>query len=207
MHITGLIQHVNEFYIYIGTMPEREHDQEEAGSQEEVTVLLRSLVFRQDRLEERMAIDRDRGEAQSNPGRERQDGVIPGGNLPVPGGVHVDEIRHDEFVESSDVNVGPGEFSSIKQAVPKFSGKPDEFPVWSKRFEAFASMSGCLGFMVTDTEVAVGDTTKDTQYFISQGLSRPHIKNARVAWICLTEIMTDADLLDRVFARQSPSGA
>ena len=188
-------------------MPGSEHDQEEAGSQEEMMVLLRSLVFRQDRLEERMASDRGRGEAQSNPGRERQDGVVTGGNLQAPGGVHVDEIRYDESVESSGVNVGPREFSSIKQAVPKFSGKPEEFPVWSKRFEAFVSMSGCLGSMLTDIEVAVGDTTKDTQYFISQGLSRPHIKNARVAWICLTESMTDTDLLDRVFARQSPSGA
>ena len=84
-------------------MPGSEHDQEEAGPQEEVMVLLRSLVFRQDRLEERMASDRDRGEAQSNPGRERQDGVITGGNLPAPGGVHVDKNRHDEFVESSGV--------------------------------------------------------------------------------------------------------
>ena len=58
-------------------------------------------------------------------------------------------------------------------------------------------MSGCLGSMLTDIEVAVGDTTKDAQYFISQGLSRPHIKNARVAWICLTESMTDTDLLDK----------
>ena len=87
-------------------MPGSEHDQEEAGSQEEMMVLLRSLVFRQNRLEERMASDRDRGEAQSNPGRVRQDGVITGGNLPAPGGVHVDENRHDEFVESSGVNVG-----------------------------------------------------------------------------------------------------
>ena len=78
-------------------MPRSEHDQEEAGSQEEMMVLLRSLVFRQRRLEKRMASDRDRGEAQSNPGRERQDGVITGVNLPAPGGVHVDENRHDEL--------------------------------------------------------------------------------------------------------------
>ena len=162
-------------------MPGSEHHQEEAGSQEKVMFLLRSLVFRQDRLEELMASDRDRGEAQSNPGRERQDGVITGGNLPAPGGVHLDKNRHDDFVESLCVNVGPREFSSIKQAVPKFSGKVEEIPLWSKRFEAFVSMSGCLGSMLTDIEVAVGDTTKDTQYYISQGLRRPHIKNARVA--------------------------
>ena len=154
-----------------------------------------------------MASDRDRAEPQSNPGRERQDGVITGGNLPAPGSVYVDENRHDEFAESSDVNVGPREFSSRKQAIPKFSGKREEFPVWSKRFEAFVSMSGCLGSMLTDIDVAVGDTTKDTQYFIPPGLTRPHIKNARVAWICLTESMTDNDLLDRAFATQSQSGA
>ena len=66
-------------------------------------------------------------------------------------------------------------------------------------------MSGCLGSMLADIAVAVGDTTKYTQYFILQGLRRPHIKNARVAWVCLTESMTDTDLLGRVFAGQSPS--
>ena len=65
-----------------------------------------------------MASDRGRGEAQSNPGRERQDGVVTGGNLQAPGGVHVDEIRYDEFAESSGVNVGPREFSSIGRQSP-----------------------------------------------------------------------------------------
>ena len=81
-----------------------------------------------------MVSDRDRGESQSNPGRERQDGGINGGNLPAPGGVHVDEIRHDEFVESSGLNVGPRDVSSIKQADPKFSGNPEKFPLWSEWF-------------------------------------------------------------------------
>ena len=184
-----------------------EHDQDVAGSQEEVMVLLRSLVLRQDRLKKRMASDRGRGEAKSSPGRERQVGAVTCGNLPAPGGVHVDEIRYDELVESSGVNVGPREFKGIEQAVPKFSGKPEEFPIWSKRLEAFVPMSWCLGSMLTDKEVAVGDTTTDTQYSISQGLSRPHIKNGRVACICLTKSMTDTNLLDRVFARQLPSGA
>ena len=75
------------------------------------------------------------------------------------------------------------------------------------RFEAFVSMIGCLGSLRADIEVAVGDTTKDTQYFLSQGLTHSHVRNAQVAWIWLTESMSDTDLLDRVFARQSPSGA
>ena len=113
-----------------------------------------------------MAIDRVRGEGQSSPSREQQDGVRTGGNLPAPGVVRVGEVRDDEFVESSGVNVGPREFSSIKQAVPKFCGKPENFPVWSTRFEAFVSMSGCLGSLRTDIEIAVGDTAKDTQHFL-----------------------------------------
>ena len=68
-------------------------------------------------------------------------------------------------------------------------------------------MNGCLNYLFTATEVAVGDTAKDTQYFISQGLSVVHVKKSRIAWVCLTESMSDTDLLDRVFAKQSPSGA
>ena len=69
----------------------------------------------------------------------------------------------------------------MKQAVPKFCGKPENFPGWSKRFEAFVSMSGCLGSLSTDVDMAVGDTTKDTQYYASQGLTHAHIRRARAA--------------------------
>lgn len=68
-------------------------------------------------------------------------------------------------------------------------------------------MNECLGYLLTHIEVAVGDTTKDTQHVLSQGLTYSHIRNARVAWTRLTGSMSDTDLLDRVFARQSPSGA
>ena len=98
-------------------------------------------------------------------------------------------------------------FLSINQAVPKFCGKPENFPVWSKRFEVFVSMSGCLGSLLTVIEVAVGDTTKDMQYFVYKGLAHAHIRSARVPWKCLTENLIDTDMLDRVFAKQSPSGA
>ena len=68
-------------------------------------------------------------------------------------------------------------------------------------------MNGCLNYLFTATEVAVGDTAKDTQYFISQGLSVVHVKKSRIAWVCLTESMSDTDLPDRVFDKQSPSDA
>ena len=55
--------------------------------------------------------------------------------------------------------------------------------------------------------VAAGGTDKDTQYFLSRGLSVVHIKKSCIAWVCLTEGMPDTDLLDRVFAKQTPNGA
>ena len=44
-------------------------------------------------------------------------------------------------------------------------------------------------------EVAVGDTAKDTQYFLFEGLSVVHFKKSRIAWVCLTESMPDTCLL------------
>ena len=38
-------------------------------------------------------------------------------------------------------------------------------------------------------------------------MSVVHFKKSRIAWVCLTESMPDTDLPDRVFAKQSPSGA
>ncbi|CAN0395471.1 unnamed protein product, partial [Laminaria digitata] len=102
--------------------------------------------------------------------------------------------------------MGPRELSSIQSAVPKFSALPEHYPVWSKRFEGFASMSGCSASLETDIEVAVGDTTKTTRYFLEQGLSPQQIERARMAWTCLTESMTDPELLGRVFATKPPSG-
>ena len=55
-----------------------------------------------------MPSDRARGEGQTSPRRE-QDGVRTDGNSPAPGVVRVSEVRDDEFVESSGVNMGPHE--------------------------------------------------------------------------------------------------
>ena len=64
-----------------------------------------------------------------------------------------------------------------------------------------------LDFFVADTEIAVGETAKDAHLFISQVLSAAHVKKARIAWISLTESMSNTDLLDRLDVVQSPSGA
>ena len=77
-----------------------------------------------------MARDRARGEGRSSPSNELQDGVRTDGNLPAPGVVRVGKASKDEeFVDS--VNVDPWELSSIKQAIPKFYRKPENFPVLS----------------------------------------------------------------------------
>ena len=51
----------------------------------------------------------------------------------------------------------------------------------------------------------IGDVTKNTQYFFSQGFSEEHIKTARVAWTCPTESFLHRDLLGRLFATKSSS--
>ena len=186
-------------------------DREEVSTNEMMKNFMEEMMERQDRrfqeLEERLAGAGAREGSASNSGGERDEGVDTGGSLPTHGEI---EAIGGEFVEntraSTTSNIDPREFSSIKAAVPKFSGKSEDFPMWSKRFEAFVSMSGCLVSLVGGIEVAVGDSTKDTRYFLTQGVSHDHIKKARIAWVCLTESMSDTNLLDRIFATQSPSG-
>ena len=85
-----------------------------------------------------------------------------GRSSPTPGNLEV--ASREELVEGASANVGAREFSSLKQAVPKFSGLPEDFPVWSKRFQAFMSMNGCLNSLLTDIEVAVSLRTRNTFY-------------------------------------------
>ena len=61
-------------------MPGIEADGEHVDQQREMMEMLRSLVFGQGQLEERMVSDRGRGEGQSSPSSEHQDGVQTGGN-------------------------------------------------------------------------------------------------------------------------------
>ena len=92
------------------------------------------------------------------------------------------------------------------KAVPKLCGRRDNFPVSRKRFEAFVSMSGCLGSLLTDTEVAVGDNAGHAVLYPSRLDACTH-QNRTSPVESLTEIMYNTDLLDRVFARQSLSGS
>ena len=172
------------YTVFIGTISGSEIDGEHVNQQEEVIADIIGAQAKPTAGADGLRPCPRRG--QSSPSNEQQDGVRTGGNLLAPGVVRAGEAsRGEEFVDTS-VNAGPRKFSSIKQAVPKLRGKPGNSPVWSKRFELLVSMSGCLGSLLKDIDVAVGDTTKDTQCFVLHGLAHAHIRSARVAWICLT---------------------
>ena len=125
-------------------MPRSDDGRDEVATQDAMEPL-KPLVFTQDRwfqqLEERLASGGARREGESNPGTE--DRVQTCGSWPAPDGLREDEAI-DEFGEGSCVNVGPREFSCTRDAVPTFCGKPENFPLWNKRFEASVSMSWCL---------------------------------------------------------------
>lgn len=67
--------------------------------------------------------------------------------------------------------IDPKGFNSMKQPAPRLSERSDGFPIRSKRVETLASTSGCLASLVADTELAVGDTTKDARYLLTQGVN------------------------------------
>ena len=68
----------------------------------------------------------------------------------------------------------------------------------------FTSMVGCMSAFLVDDDMMIGDGTKNTQYFLSQGSREDSTKTARVAWTCLPESIVNRDLLGRVFATKSP---
>ena len=71
----------------------------------------------------------------------------------------------------------------------------------------FTSMLGCMSAFLVDHDMMIGDVTKNTQYFLSQGFNEEHIKTTRVAWTCPAESVVNRDLLARLFATKSPSAS
>ena len=133
-------------------------------------------------------------------------GVSSSGSLPGLGAaIGLPRSGASSSVDSHRAEVGSREFGSLKQSVPKFSGKSEDFPLWKEHFEVFTSMVGCMSAFLVDHDMMIGDVTKNTQYFLSQGFSEEHVKTARVAWTCLTESVVNRDLLGRLFATKSPS--
>ena len=133
-------------------------------------------------------------------------GVNSSGSLPaLREAVGLTRRGASSSVDSHKAEVGSHEFGSLKQSVPKFSGKLEDFSLWKEHFELFTSTVGCMSAFFVDHDMMISDVTKNVQYFLSQGLSEEHTKTARVAWTCLTESIVNRDLLGRVFATKSPS--
>ena len=131
-------------------------------------------------------------------------GVSSSRSLPALGeAVHLLRSSASSSVDSYRAEVGSHEFGSLKQSVA--SGKLEDFPLWKELFEVFTSMVERMSTFVVDHDIAIGDDTKNTQYFLSQGFSEENTKKARVAWTCLTESIVNRDLLRRVFATKSPT--
>ena len=131
-------------------------------TQEKMAEMMEALTRRQEqRFQDMMEARMTRAGAREE-GDYSGQGINIGRSSPAPGDVEV--ASREEPVEGASANVGAREFSSLKQAVPKFSGLPEDFPVWSKRFQAFMSMNGCLNSLLTDIEVAVSLRTRNTFY-------------------------------------------
>ena len=110
-------------------------------------------------------------------GEER--GVSSSGSLPALGeAVGLPRSVASSSVDSHRAEVGSREFGSLKQSVPKFGGKLEDFPLWKEHFEVFTSMVGCMSAFLVDHDMMIGDVTKNTQYFLSQGFSEVHTQTA-----------------------------
>ena len=69
----------------------------------------------------------------------------------------------------------------------------------------FTSMVERMSAFLVDHDMMIGDDTKNTQYFLSQGFSEEYTKTTGLAWTCLTESIVNRDLLGSVFATKSSS--
>ena len=70
-------------------------------------------------------------------------GVSSSGSLPALGeAVGLPRSVASSSVDSHRAEVGSREFGSLKQSVPKFSRKFEDFPLWKDHAEVFTSMLG-----------------------------------------------------------------
>ena len=106
-------------------------------------------------------------------------GVSYSGSLPGLGAaIGVPRRGASSSVDSHSAEVGSREFRSLKQPVPQNSGKSEAFPLRKEHFEVFTSMVGLMSPFLVDHAMMIGDVTKNTQYFLSQGFSEEYIKTA-----------------------------
>ena len=195
------------------------------GDQEIIEDLKKQLASQARLLEERLsAIEASREntvglQAAPTGGDQPSSGVEGAGTSEQAGfassrrfGVTTDSLLQTigDFVDisgGSSLSIGPRETSSIKSAVPKFNGSSVEYPLWKRRFEGYAITSGCMQAFTTVTDMMVGDPSVTSRFLLDQGFSEISVKRSRLAWTCITESITDRELLSRVFDTNSPSVA
>ena len=110
-----------------------------------------------------------------------------------------------EIAAGSSLAVGSRATSSIKSAVAKSNGSGVEFPLWRRRFEGCSLANDCIQAFTTAIDMPVGDPSLTSRCLLDQGLSKTSARRARTAWTCLTESITDRELLSTVFDTNSPS--
>ena len=97
-------------------------------------------------------------------------GVGSSGSLPALGeAVGLPRSGASSCVDSHRAGVCSREFGSLAQSVPQFSGKLEDFPLWKERL--LPSTVGCMSSLLAVHDMMIGDLSKVTQYFLSQGLT------------------------------------
>ena len=163
------------------------------GDHETIEDLKEQLASQARLFEERLSAIEER--------RENTGGLqpTPTGSRPSLSGVDISG--------GSSLSIGPKETSSIKSAVPKFTGSGVEYRLWKRRFEGYAVTSGCMQAFTTVTDMMVGDPSVTSRFLLHQGLTEISVKRSRLAWTCITESFTDRELLSMVFDTNSSSVA
>ena len=82
-----------------------------------------------------------------------------------------------------------------------------EYPLWKQRFEGYAITRGYMQAFTTVTDMMVGGPSVTSRFLLDQGFTEISVKSPRLAWTCITESITDHELLSRVFDTNSPSVA
>ena len=78
-------------------------------------------------------------------------GVSSSGSLPALGeAVDLPRSGASSSIDSHRAEVGSREFGSLKQSVPKFSGKLEDLPLWKEQIEVFTSIVGRLSAFLVD---------------------------------------------------------
>ena len=100
-------------------------------------------------------------------------GVSSSGSLPALGeAVGLPRSGASSSVDSHRAEVGSREFGSLKQSVPQFSMKSEDFPLWKEHFEVLTSMVACISSFLAVHDMMTGDVSKDTQFYSRRGSVR-----------------------------------